>query len=36
MIKKHQDEIIEAITENLFYVLVIVNKKSLITHLNTN
>lgn len=36
MIKKYQDEIIAAITENLFYGLVIVNQEGVITHLNKN
>ncbi len=36
MINKYQNEIIEAIAENLFYGLVIVDENSLITHLNDN
>lgn len=36
MIKKYQDEIISAITENLFYGLVVVNQEGIITHLNKN
>lgn len=36
MINKYQNEIIVAITENLFYGLVIVNQEGIITHLNNN
>src|SRR5699024_1558057 len=36
MIKKYQNEIIAAITENLFYGLVIVDQQGFITHLNKN
>ena len=36
MINQYQNEIIEAITENFFYGLVVVDKHSHITHLNNN
>ena len=36
MINQYQNEIIEAITENFFYGLVIVDEYSHITHLNNN
>lgn len=36
MMEKYKDEIIEALTENLFHGLVIVDTKGIITHLNEN